>query len=394
MQSLVKLFINGHFQLPIADINTTLLEATAQVRATQTPVIASFTYHVPLYDPLAMYAAVRQLTPYQATYWEVSSQQVAFVGMGSAYEIVTSGNEAIQSATVCWREMMHNAVIHHTADVDDAVAQPVCIGGFAFDPTADHSADWHHYPDGLLVLPQVLFRVSATEMTITCNTLVTMTTTVAASTGLLADMLAQVEAAVTQLPPVDVSAPRLAVAMTSSRTTWLPLVHTATQTIANSSLEKVVLARSVTATTTTPYDVIEALQRLRQLYPAAYIFAFQREDTTFMGATPERLVAVDQQQMQTMALAGSAPRGVTPEADAQLGLALIDSTKNRHEHAIVTAEIRQSLAPLTDSLTIPATPSLLQLANVQHLQTKITGELLPDRTILDVVAALHPTPAV
>jgi isochorismate synthase len=95
-----------------------------------------------------------------------------------------------------------------------------------------------------------------------------------------------------------------------------------------------------------------------------------------------------------MALAGSAPRGSAPEQDAWLGDELLLQEKTHNEHAIVVAMIREALAPLTTELHSPQTPQLFKLQNVQHLLTPITGSLVKGTSILEVVAALHPTPAV
>ncbi len=95
-----------------------------------------------------------------------------------------------------------------------------------------------------------------------------------------------------------------------------------------------------------------------------------------------------------MALAGSAPRGATGEEDRHLGSELLYSAKNREEHEIVTTTIRDSLASLCSRIWITDTPELLRLKNIQHLQTAIVGELLPGRSMLEALHALHPTPAV
>jgi isochorismate synthase len=95
-----------------------------------------------------------------------------------------------------------------------------------------------------------------------------------------------------------------------------------------------------------------------------------------------------------MALAGSAPRGETEEEDRRLGSELLASQKNRAEHEFVTAMLRDSLGHLCSKTWIADTPELLRLKNIQHLQTAIVGELLPDRSILEALDMLHPTPAV
>ena len=95
-----------------------------------------------------------------------------------------------------------------------------------------------------------------------------------------------------------------------------------------------------------------------------------------------------------MALAGSAPRGGTPEADERLGEELLASPKNREEHQVVVEAVRAALAPLTVHLEVAPEPRLLKLPTIQHLFTPVRGRLAPGATLLDVVARMHPTPAV
>src|SRR5260370_1064699 len=90
----------------------------------------------------------------------------------------------------------------------------------------------------------------------------------------------------------------------------------------------------------------------------------------------------------------TASRGETEEEDAQLGTELLQCEKNKSEHAIVVAMMREALQHHCTTMHISAAPQLLKLKNVQHLKTPIAGELIPGRCILDVIADLHPTPAV
>lgn len=175
---------------------------------------------------------------------------------------------------------------------------------------------------------------------------------------------------------------------------WMRLVGETARAIRAGRYHKVVLARAVQATAQSPFGVGEALRRLRSDAPTATIFAIRRGGRAFLGATPERLAQVTDGRLRTMALAGTAPRGATPDEDARLGAELTQSAKNRGEHAIVVSEICRALAPITVGVNAPEKPQLVRLASLQHLKTPISGRLALGVTALDVVAALHPTPAV
>ncbi|MBX4144911.1 isochorismate synthase, partial [Ralstonia pickettii] len=123
-------------------------------------------------------------------------------------------------------------------------------------------------------------------------------------------------------------------------------------------------------------------------------FAVRREGACFVGATPERLARVAAGKVRTHALAGTTRRGATPDDDRALGAALMASAKERLEHALVVDAIRAALTPLSRALDVPAEPSLHRLPRLQHLSTPIRATLNADATLLQVIAALHPTPAV
>ena len=98
--------------------------------------------------------------------------------------------------------------------------------------------------------------------------------------------------------------------------------------------------------------------------------------------------------MHTEALAGSARRGVSASEDAQLARALFLSEKDQHEHRLVLGSIARRVADLGLKLEHAAQPRLLALANVQHLHTPVSADLPAGVHILDLLARLHPTPAV
>jgi isochorismate synthase len=136
------------------------------------------------------------------------------------------------------------------------------------------------------------------------------------------------------------------------------------------------------------------LRRLKDRYAACTTFAFARDDSCFIGSTPERLVRLDGRAVRANCVAGSAPRGATEDEDRALGKALLYDKKEQHEHALVVSALREALAPYCADLNVPEEPNLLKMPNVQHLHTPVDGVLRDDLHVLDLVACLHPSPAV
>jgi isochorismate synthase len=180
---------------------------------------------------------------------------------------------------------------------------------------------------------------------------------------------------------------------------WQAIVERTAGEIRQGRFAKVVLARQASVPAAdAAFDAPATLAALRATYGGGFVFAFTfpeaGADRTFLGATPERLVHLHDQIVETSSLAGSIRRGATPEEDDALGAALLQDEKELTEHAVVAEMLRDALAPLCRGLSVPYPPTLLRLANVQHLFTPIQGALRNGQTILDLVERLHPTPAV
>jgi isochorismate synthase len=106
------------------------------------------------------------------------------------------------------------------------------------------------------------------------------------------------------------------------------------------------------------------------------------------------MVSASEREVNAASLAGSRRRGATPEEDRALIAELLGSNKERLEHLLVARAIGDGLAPFCDALDVPSEPTLLQTHNIQHLYTPIRGHLRNGYDVLDLAAALHPTPAV
>ncbi len=116
----------------------------------------------------------------------------------------------------------------------------------------------------------------------------------------------------------------------------------------------------------------------------------------FIGPSPEVLVKKWGREISSFPLAGTAMRSADPELDQVIAANLRGSEKDLHEHAFVTAGIREALAPLCTQLEVPEVPLVMHTAHTWHLGTPIRGILQPDveMSALDLAQLLHPTAAV
>ena len=175
-------------------------------------------------------------------------------------------------------------------------------------------------------------------------------------------------------------------------------VEAATRRIATGELRKVVLARTMLVDAERALDVKQLLWRLRAVDPDCYAFATpvtgSAPGATLVGASPELLVRRRGRNVEATPLAGSAQRFGDPARDRAAADALFRSEKDREEHAVVVEDVARVLGSFCDALGHPHEPELLGTANVWHLATPFRGRLHADTSVLELVAALHPTPAV
>jgi menaquinone-specific isochorismate synthase len=171
---------------------------------------------------------------------------------------------------------------------------------------------------------------------------------------------------------------------------WERAVAAAVRRISRGDLRKVVLARDVYGRAGQPIDPRTLLARLAARYPDCYTFAC----AGLVGATPELLIRRYGDEVRSLVLAGTMPRGSSPGEDARLAAALLGSAKEAEEHLYAADSVRRVLSPLCDALEMSPEPELLTLPNVHHLGTRVVGRLATDRSALALAAALHPTGAV
>jgi len=172
-------------------------------------------------------------------------------------------------------------------------------------------------------------------------------------------------------------------------------VVAALESIQNQQIHKLVLAHAVDVRSPLPFQWAHSLHNLRQRHPGCTVFSVGNgKGQSFIGASPERILSIHNHQLVTDALAGSSPRGQTAIEDADLAQRLMNSDKERREHQVVVDFIAQRLIHLGLQPTFTNSPNILPLSNIQHLHTPIHAAVPSHIHPLEILASLHPTPAV
>jgi isochorismate synthase len=352
------------------------------------PVVVSVSEPILTFDPVDVFERGQSAVA-ERFLWTQPGEGFALVGLGVAHAIEAVEASRFRQAASAWRHILAGAIQEGPRGLPGV--GPLLMGGFAFDDELPATELWSGYPAGRLTLPQLTFTLLEDRAWLTQTAVLGPDDDPAAAARALADLTDRVQAG--DLPPGSAAAVPAAMAELRPAADWQADVAAAAQAVSRGEMEKVVLARAVQLEAGQPFQAARALRHLNANYHGCYIFAIARGERCFLGATPEQLIRLSHGELRTMSLAGSIRRGKTAEEDRQLGEALRESVKDRHEHAVVVQAMVEALYEACASLTV-GEMSLLKLGNIQHLSTPIVGQLADGHTLLDLVERLHPTPAV
>lgn len=322
--------------------------------------------------------------PGEATLWsDHDAGRWSFAGRGHAARVTAHGAERFEAT-----RRGIDALLTSYREVGSAagVVAPVMLGGFAFREGAAGEGPWRGFGDATFSIPRWLYA--------RCGDAAFLRVSWRRGDGVGEPHPSEIERVLTALGAAPTGAPadvshELVVEPTPFAD-YQALVDAALVALREGQFSKVVTAQRSRVRAAHAIDVLAALRRLRAAQSACVVFAFERNGATFLGASPERLVTLSGRGVETEAVAGSIARKAGDDGAQQR---LLDSDKERREHDSVREGILEALAPLCDELG--ADPVKVRaLASIYHLVTPIRARVTRTRNVLDLVAALHPTPAV
>jgi menaquinone-specific isochorismate synthase len=348
------------------------------------PAIASLSWDLSRLDPLVVLQAL-PLQPH--FYFEHRRQGLAIAAVGCAVAQTITHGSRFEAA----RRFMDDCLRRCQGPQPPSLLHFFC--SFTFFPQVAATAP---FPAATIFVPAWQVVCHGDRTTVTANIVLTADLSLPRVTRRTWARLEQIRALTGRTmggasPPVD------------QTHTWqqMPLapftasVAAALEAIAQGRLQKVVLAQALDVVAPQPFSVVRSLHHLRRRYPDCYVFSTGNpQGHSFIGASPERLLSIRDRALVVDALAGSSPRGTSAAADAELAQRLCQSAKERHEHQMVVDFIVAQLERAGLTPCYPGEPRLLQLSNIQHLHTPIQAPMMPGLHPLDLLAQLHPTPAV
>ena len=284
------------------------------------------------------------------------------IGFGVYKELEITGPERFTLARNWWDKEVANFTIKN--NVHGGGTGPILFTSFAFDESAPSK----------LIIPQIVIGQKNGKSWITW----------------IGDT-AQPE--ISQLKNSVVSGEIKWADGSISEDKWRNQVAAAIKYINAGELEKVVLARDLTATSTTAIDARQLLKRLEIEYPSTWLFLVDG----LVGATPELLVRLSKSLVTSRVLAGTIRKTGDEDRDLTLAASLAKSSKDLEEHEYAVRSVADALAPFCSSTNVPDSPFVLHLSNVMHLATDVTGVLNDSAKPTDIftlISELHPSAAV
>lgn len=367
------------------DMEAILDRAIHKLPSSDTEQIVSMTKEIDNVNPLAFFESAKQIGN-NRLFWKNLNDGFTLAGAGHVLDI-TAEEDRYKSTEKRITNLMEKAVIHNPYKLPGTGL--VLLGGMKFDPKRETSSLWKKFKTSEFRLPQFMLTQMNHRTFLTINVIVKKED----HPKQLSARLKEIERKLLETRNIPFEAVSIQKKTEKNVAEWLQTIEMVKDAIRSGNTEKIVLAREIRITFDQSFVISSVLHELMQTQPNSYVFAYEQGDNCFVGATPERLVRVDKQELLSTCLAGTAPRGKTKEEDEKIGAYLLNDKKNREEHDFVVQMIKSAISKYSTNVNIPEAPVLYRLKNLQHLYTPVTAKLKEGYSIFDIVEQLHPTPA-
>jgi anthranilate synthase component 1 len=168
-------------------------------------------------------------------------------------------------------------------------------------------------------------------------------------------------------------------------------VRKAKEHILDGDIFQVVLSRRTRVRLENPDPVI-LYRRLREINPSPYTYIFEFGDESLVGASPETLFSLRDRTVTTNPIAGTCPRGGSPEEDDLLASKMLADEKERAEHVMLVDLGRNDVRSVSKagSIKVEDFMSVLRYSHVQHIETTVRGTLRDECDSFDAARAIFP----
>ncbi|MEH7272210.1 isochorismate synthase [Neobacillus vireti] len=352
-------------------------------------ILMSEVHKVDNINPLSFFNSGSERYLGERFYWKDPSEEVVIIGLGISKQIQSDqATDRFFHVEEEWAKFLKDSHIFNPYKENGL--GPVMFGGFSFDPLKAKTSLWSKYADSLFHIPKYMLTIVEGQTFLTTNMVCTPNDDVT-----LFEKVNNERAQLLSSPEQDFtfSPAKLTQTKEISPRQWKQSVDDLVMDLKNGPLKKVVLARELRLFFDNNIKAEVILENLYNQQRDSFIFAFESNGDCFIGATPERLVKKQGNDVFSTCLAGSIKRGKTEEEDEILGQTLLNDQKNLIEHGFVVEMIKEALEESCEEIILPDKPRLMKIRDIQHLYTPVIGKCHNDASLLLLVERLHPTPA-
>lgn len=322
-------------------------------------------------------------------YFESRKNEVSFTVAGEKQEI--SGNPM-----ACIRRISQEFASGKFPYIDHFYCGLLGYFGYDFvrycEKLPDQLPDELGLPDCRLMAPKevIVFDHLRSEIAIIVNVLASegdagYAHAVERVGAIMAEIMAETPPA-----PAAVSPNTLEFISRTEKTDYCRSIAAAKEYIKNGDIFQVVISQRFTS----PFagNTLAVYRALRSVNPSPYLFYLHYTDSCIIGASPEMLVRLQNGQVENCPIAGTRPRGATPEEDAAMEASLLADEKEKSEHYMLVDLGRNDVGKVCDFGTVlvknPA--HIERFSHVMHLVTNIEGRKREDMEAVDVLASILP----
>jgi menaquinone-specific isochorismate synthase len=321
-------------------------------------------------------------------YFESFEKDLILYGIGNAFQISENGLGRFSSLNKKISELKERLICNWDGDQNTI---PLIVGGMKY--SVEHSEDeWEDFKDSDWFVPEFLIVKTNGEKRVYYN----FTAKNISVNKLVENFMKKLKV----LEEFHSENPSSKIKIISSKglspkdkKKWKQLADDSIHKLSGQEISKIVLARRVELTLSSQLNWESVKKYLSENYPDCSIFFYHKSDSTFFGASPERLAKFERGKIAVDVLAGSIARGASEVDDTFFERQMLASTKLQHEHDLVIHQLKKSLSKFVTKINVEKIP-FKKLKNIQHLHTVLKTELLPDKSIFEIIDSIFPTAAV
>lgn len=319
-------------------------------------------------------------------FWASPSRDFMMVGIGRVTSL-KAREDRFTSIKEKWDHLLEKAIVDNPYPNEGTGV--VAFGGMSFDPKERRTELWEKFSPLHLTLAKYTVIKSEEEYFLTTMLKVHEKDSVEK----IFQKIKKDQALLFQEMKSFPQRPKIVAQEEMATAEWMDKVNVAIEEIKQEKVNKIVLARELRLRLQDTAMITPVLEELLELHQESYVFAFEQGEDCFVGATPERLIKMNQQNLLSTCLAGTAPRGETTLEDRKMADYLRNDAKNLQEHRYVVQMIRNRLEKYCVDVNMPESPVVRTLKDLHHLYTPVIAQMKEGASLFDIIRELHPTPA-